>query len=135
MMGPVSAGGRAAATGIASRQRSRGIGEPCERIDEAVGDRGERRWIAPVNAGGVIRGRGLALQSGRVCQIHRIVVGIAIEIWPAGNRDLIRLHEPPEPRVIRARLVVIEPDLGEPHLPRVLKTPLVPGTERAVGVD
>jgi hypothetical protein len=78
------------------------------------------------------------LQPHRIDRVHRIVADIGIEVRIVGISDRIGLHEPHAVGVVHPRLVVIEPELGQPHLSGVLEPADVRGAGPAifvVGVD
>ena len=73
-------------------------------------------------------------RAGRVSLVQWIIIDVCIEVKAILIPNRIRLHEPPKGRVVKPRLVVIEPELRHRRLPRVLEAPGVGGRSHAIRV-
>jgi len=69
----------------------------------------------------------------RIDEVGGIIADIGIHIHPVAVADRIGLHEPAEGGRVHPRLVVIEPDLGEPGLAGILEPARAARADAGIG--
>ena len=70
----------------------------------------------------------------RIRPVHRIPAHVGVEVEIILIPDRVGLQEPPEPRVVDPRLVIVQPKLVDPRLPGVAVAPEVARRGHPVGV-